>query len=265
MEHNVGSRGQDPLEVIPVPAFRDNYIWLIRRGSSVAIVDPGDAAPVLKVLRANGLRPVAILITHHHSDHVGGIADLLKEYPIPVFGPVRESIPHRTHALDEGDEVYLPEIDIRFEILDVPGHTAGAITYHGVGLLFAGDTLFSAGCGRLFEGTAAQMYRSLTKLAGLPPSTQLFCGHEYTLANLAFAATVEPENAAIHRRTQEARSQRASHLATLPSSLEVERLTNPFLRCDLPSIELAAEKYCGRRVQPGAETFSVIRSWKDSF
>ncbi len=265
MEHNVISRGQDPLEVMSVSAFRDNYIWLIRKGSAVAIVDPGDAAPVVEALRAKALRPVAVLITHHHGDQVGGITKLLEKYPIPVFGPAREPIPCRTRALDEGDEVYLPEIDIRFQILSVPGHTAGAIAYYGAGLLFSGDTLFSAGCGRLFEGTAEQMLHSLSKLAGLPSSTQLFCGHEYTLANLAFAAVVEPENAAIPCRMQEARSQRANNLPTLPTTLGTEKRINPFLRCELLSIQFAAEQRCGRTVRPGAETFGVIRSWKDSF
>lgn len=253
------------LTVTPIPALRDNYIWLIQKGRFAAIVDPGEAGPVFDVIKERSLQPVAILVTHHHWDHVSGIRELLEVHPVPVYGPRRESIPGRSRSLSQGDTVHLPRLDIRFEIYDVPGHTAGAIAYHGEDSLFSGDTLFTAGCGRLFEGTAAQMHASLTKLCSLPPATRLYCGHEYTLANLAFASAVEPDNAEIGARTRAARERRVDGLPTVPSALALERQTNPFLRCHLPSVRAAAERHCGRGLSSAAEVFGAIRSWKDSF
>jgi hydroxyacylglutathione hydrolase len=251
--------------VIPIPALKDNYIWLIRKGMAVAIVDPGEAGPVLKALREQHLDPIAILVTHHHWDHVSGIQTLLKHYSLPVYGPASEPIPDRTYGLKEGDQVCLPDLDIRLQVFDVPGHTAGAIAYHGDDLLFSGDTLFTAGCGRLFEGTAQQMYDSLGKLAGLGETTKLYCGHEYTVSNLTFALVVEPDNPVIKVRIKEACAQRERGLPTVPSTLAIEKHTNPFLRCDLPSIQAAAEQYSGRRLRPGAEVLATIRAWKDCY
>jgi hydroxyacylglutathione hydrolase len=249
--------------VIPISALKDNYIWLIQEANAVAIVDPGDAGPVLKILQEQKLTPVAILITHHHWDHVNGIQALLKHYPLPVYGPASEAIPHRRYGLREGDQVQLP--GAHFQIFDVPGHTAGAIAYYGEGMLLSGDTLFTGGCGRLFEGTAQQMYDSLAKLASLAGSTELYCGHEYTLANLAFASAVEPDNPYIRARLSEAQERRKRGLPTVPSTLEIERCTNPFLRSDLPGVRVAAEHYAGRPLQSAVEVFATLRQWKNYF
>ncbi len=195
--------------VLHVRAFEDNYIWVIRGNSRTyaALVDPGDAAPVLAALPRLGITPVAILCTHHHADHVGGIPELLEHFPgLPVYGPAHENIDTLTQHLHDNDEVRLPELGLNFRVLEVPGHTRGHIAYFGHGWLFCGDTLFSAGCGRLFEGTAAQMHTSLSRLAGLPGDTRVYCAHEYTQANLRFAQTVEPENADIAAYRREARS-----------------------------------------------------------
>ena len=220
------------IRILPVRAFRDNYIWLITAGDSgnAAVVDPGDAAPVLDALQAHGLRLCAILITHHHADHTGGVRQLLAGQQVPVYGPARESIPGMDHALQDGDTVTLEELQLEFRVLDVPGHTAGHIAYYGHDCLFAGDTLFMAGCGRLFEGSAEQMHASLQKLLALPPQTRVYCAHEYTLANLRFAAAVEPGNDAVAQRTGASEALRARDNPTVPGSLEQERLTNPFLR-----------------------------------
>ncbi len=251
------------VTVIPIPALKDNYIWLIQEANTVAIVDPGDATPVLEVLQERRLALATILITHHHWDHVNGLEGLLKHYSVPVYGPASESIPQRTHGLREGDEVQLP--GVRFQVLDVPGHTAGAIAYYGEGRLFSGDTLFTAGCGRLFEGTAQQMYDSLAKLASLAQATQLYCGHEYTLANLAFASAVEPDNLHIKARLREAQQRRKRGLPTVPSTLAIERLTNPFLRSGEPGVWAAAERYAGRPSRSAVEVFATLRLWKNCF
>lgn len=198
------------LEIIPVPAFADNYIWLLRRGACAAVVDPGDAAPVLSCVREQRLRLTAIVATHHHADHVGGAAELRAHFDVPMFGPAGESIPTVTQQLREGDAIVVPGIDLALRVLDVPGHTAGHIAYVGDGTLFCGDTLFACGCGRLFEGTAAQMHASLAKLAALAPETRVYCAHEYTLANIRFALAVEPDNAALIARDIVGRRRRYS-------------------------------------------------------
>ena len=166
------------VTVLHVPAFADNYIWLLRAGDRTAIVDPGDAQPVVEALERERLRPVAILCTHHHHDHVGGITALAERYRVPVYGPATESIPGMTHARNDGEQVELPELGLSFDVIGTPGHTLGQINYYGAGMLFCGDTLFSAGCGRLFEGTAEQMHASLSRLAALPEDTRMYCGHE---------------------------------------------------------------------------------------
>lgn len=265
------------LNVYPVPAFKDNYIWLIELETSsskgtqappdgstphpVAIVDPGTAQPVLQAIEDHGFEPVAVLATHHHHDHIGGIPRLSQHYDIPVYGPATETIPRLTHPLREGDEVRLGTTE--FRVLDIPGHTAGHIAFYGAGALFCGDTLFAAGCGRLFEGTAAQMYQSLSKLAGLPDDTQVYCGHEYTLNNVKFALQVEPENADLYKRLADIEKQREQGRPTVPAPLGLERQTNPFLRCNEPNVIAAAEKYAGTRLNGGEDTFAVVRHWKD--
>jgi hydroxyacylglutathione hydrolase len=254
------------VSVLHVCAFEDNYIWLIggRSWGDVAIVDPGDAEPVLAALQARHLTPVAILCTHHHNDHVGGVAELLQHFSIPVYGPAREAISNLTHRLKNGDRVPLPELECEFTVLEVPGHTAGHIAYFGEGLLFCGDTLFSAGCGRLFEGTAEQMHASLSRLAALP-DTAMYCGHEYTAANLRFAATVEPDNQDIAAHIRRVQTQRAQNLPTLPSTIGLELRINPFLRTDVPTVRRAAEAHAGQRLATNVNVFAALRQWKDGF
>ncbi len=250
------------FQVFPVPAFQDNYIWCIRQGNRVSLVDPGDAGPVLHMLDREGLIPSAILITHHHDDHVGGIEGLLERYPLPVYGPAKERIPGMSHPLREGDAVSL-ETALSLKVLEVPGHTLGHIAYAGGRLLFCGDTLFTGGCGRLFEGTPEQMYASLRKLSLLPNDTLVYCAHEYTLDNLRFALKVEPENLELQNRFKETLYLREQGLPTVPASLRLEKCTNPFLRCERPSVVKAAQRFAGKPVAPGVETFAVIRHWKD--
>ncbi len=256
------------LQVTPVRAFADNYIWLIhaaRDPSQVVVVDPGDARPVEETLAAQRLTLAAILITHHHGDHVGGVADLLRRHPVPVFGPAGERVPGDPRPLREGDRVRLEALGLEFEVLDVPGHTAGHIAYVGHGALFCGDTLFSAGCGRLFEGTAEQMAGSLAKLAALPASTQVYCAHEYTLSNLAFSLAVEPHNAHTAEYLDQCRARRERGEATIPSAMHREWEVNPFLRCDRETVKQAAEAQAGRRLESETEVFAAIRRWKDAF
>lgn len=255
------------LNIIPVNAFNDNYIWLLLNPDNrcAALVDPGDAAPALRALQAEKLTPVAILITHHHWDHIGGVKALLERYPgLAVYGPAGERIAGVTHRLREGDAVVLPKLDAEFQVLDTPGHTAGHIVYYGEGALFCGDTLFACGCGRLFEGSPAQMHASLSKIAALPGAVRIYCAHEYTLDNIAFAHWVEPDNPALRQRELDARALRARGLPTVPSLLELERRTNPFLRYDEPTVIEAAARFAGRPLSAGAETFGVVRHWKDT-
>ncbi|MEO5764131.1 MAG: hydroxyacylglutathione hydrolase [Casimicrobiaceae bacterium] len=255
--------------IIPIPAFTDNYIWLIREGSNAAVVDPGDAAPVIAYLDAEKLALTAIVATHHHNDHVGGNRALLERWSCPVLGPAQEVIPGRTHALREGDRVEVAGVDVTLDVLDIPGHTAGHIAYVGsVGgtpTLFCGDTLFAAGCGRLFEGTPAQMWSSLSKLAALAPATRAYCGHEYTVANLRFARAVEPSNRAIEEREGREQQKRARGAPTLPTTIAEERATNPFLRAGEPAVRAAAEAHAGHPLPEVVATFAELREWKNTF
>jgi len=256
------------LEVTPVRAFADNYIWLLHGMDDptlVAAVDPGDASPVKQALRDRGLKLAAVLVTHHHRDHVGGVEALSREFGAPVFGPAGEAIPGHPVGLKEGDDVAPPGLGLKFRVLDVPGHTAGHIAYVGHGAIFCGDTLFSGGCGRLFEGTPGQMLVSLNKLAGLPAETRVYCTHEYTLNNLRFARAVEPGNEATALYEEECRQRRALDEATLPSTIGKEREINPFLRCDRDTVRLAAESRAGRPLITPTDVFTVVRQWKDQF
>jgi hydroxyacylglutathione hydrolase len=256
------------LQVTPVRAFADNYIWLIhapRHPEQVVAVDPGDAAPLERVLAERQLTLGGILLTHHHPDHVGGVASLLSNRQVPLFGPASERLPGDPTRVRQGDRIQLAALGLEFSVLDVPGHTAGHIAYVGHGALFCGDTLFSGGCGRLFEGTPEQMVGSLASLADLPGETLVYCGHEYTLSNLKFGLTVEPFNTEAVRYQEECCEKRARDEATLPSSIRRERNVNPFLRCDQQSVKQAAEGKAGRRLQNHVEVFAVIRQWKDSF
>lgn len=254
------------LSIFPVPAFNDNYIWFVcdtgRR--HVAIVDPGDAAPVLAALERERLEPVAILITHHHADHVGGVAELKHRFPLlTVYGPARERIPHIDVRLKQGDVVELRAVGARFEVLDVPGHTAGHIAYYGDGALFCGDTLFAGGCGRVFDGTHEQLADSLQRIATLPADTRVYCAHEYTLDNLGFAKWVEPDNAALLAREEAALALRHDGRPTVPSTLAEELATNPFMRLEAPTVIAAAEARAGQPLQGAREVFYAIRQWKD--
>ncbi|MGI4719499.1 MAG: hydroxyacylglutathione hydrolase [Janthinobacterium lividum] len=258
------------LSVLTVPAFNDNYLWLIHDGTNAAVVDPGDAGPVREALRTHGLALTCILLTHHHADHIGGVASLLAEWPVPVYGPRNDGIPVITHALDEGDRVRADGLDLELEVLEVPGHTLGHIAYvrktPGAHWLFCGDTLFGGGCGRLFEGTPAQMAASLGKLAALPDDTLVYCAHEYTVSNLKFAQAVEPDNQGLALRMRDASAKRGTRLPTVPSTIGLEKGTNPFLRYTEPAI---VHSLVGAgRLKEGAspvEAFAALREWKNVF
>lgn len=256
------------MRLQPLPAFTDNYIWVLDLGElGAVVVDPGDAAPVFAAAE-QGLRPAAILLTHHHDDHVGGTAALVQRWPdLPVYAPEDARIALATRQV-RGDE-RLQLGDFAVQVLEVPGHTRSHVAFHvrsgAEGAVFCGDALFSLGCGRLFEGTPAQMLASLELLAGLPGETRVCCGHEYTLSNAAFACAVDPDNHALQRRTQEATAMRDSGMPTLPSTIASERECNPFLRSSTPAIVGALETRLGRSVADRVDRFAELRRWKDGF
>lgn len=247
-----------------IPAFKDNYIWLLRKGASAVVVDPGDADPVLEVLDREKLILDSILVTHHHKDHQGGVARLLEYSPAQVFGPAQESITGRTHALRGGERISLSSLGVIMQVIAVPGHTLGHLAYFGQGCLFCGDTLFAGGCGRVFEGSPAQMHDSLARLTALPDDTLIYCAHEYTEANLRFALAVEPGNRSLASRANEVTVLRAKGMATVPSTLAIEKATNPFLRCVVPEVRKAARAR-GAAKDDEISVFSAIREWKNTF
>ena len=255
------------MELIALPAFQDNYFWMLHDGRQALVVDPGDAAPVLAALRQRGLKLASILVTHHHADHTGGVAELRAATGAQVYGPAHERIPEPFHPLQGGDTVQALGQD--FRVLDVPGHTAGHIAYFapdvdGAPLLFCGDTLFSGGCGRLFEGTPAQMLASLDALSALPGDTRVCCAHEYTLSNLRFARAVEPGNAALADYLQRCEQLRAQDRPTLPSTIATERAINPFLRSREPEVVQSVRAQAASATDEVA-VFAALREWKNNF
>lgn len=255
------------LHVHPVPAFQDNYIWLIQAENSqkALIVDPGDAIPVIEALKQLNLEPVAILITHHHADHIGGIDALLAQFSLPVYGPAAETIPAITQPLESCDDLLIDPDFPAFQVLDTPGHTAGHICYLAENKLFCGDTLFAGGCGRLLGGTAADLFDSLQLLSMLPADTEIYCAHEYTEANLRFAKTVDRENPALDKRITITQQKRARNEATVPSLLADELATNPFLRSEDSKVKRAAEQFAGHPLDNAKAVFTMLRQWKDQF
>ncbi len=248
------------FKITPIPIFDDNYIWLLQQGTDAVAVDPGTAGPLLDYLKAQGLNLIAILATHHHADHVGGLPALAAATPCPVYGP--GSIAGVTNPVTDGDTIRL--LDHDFRIIGLPGHTLDHIGYVGAGGVFCGDTLFAAGCGRLFEGTPAQMFRSLSTLAALPQDTQVYCTHEYTLSNLRFARVVEPDSAPLAARILNDTAKREIGQPTLPSSIGLELATNPFLRATEPAVIAAAQSKAPAAHQP-VDVFAALRRWKDEF
>lgn len=257
------------LNVTPIPAFNDNYIWMIRLEGTkrVMVVDPGDAKPVLETLEQQGLSLEGILITHHHNDHIGGLKKLLEYRKVPVYGPYNPTIKQITQRLAEGELIEV--FGETFKVLEVPGHTLDHIAFISQSLpqplLFCGDTLFAGGCGRLFEGSAEQMHNSLTKLANLPADTAVFPAHEYTLANLKFALAVEDSNKALQDYQTWCQKQREADLPTVPSSIANERAINPFLRSEEPAVCASVSQYCGQSLDNPVSVFRETRAWKDRF
>lgn len=254
-----------PMHVRALPAFTDNYIWTFAVAGGCAVVDPGQAAPVIDFLAGSNQPLCAILITHHHPDHIGGVADLRQRWPdCQVFAPDDARAGERTRTVREGDRITLAE-DCHFTVIEVPGHTRSHIAFVGDGVVFCGDTLFSLGCGRMFEGTPAQFLTSLDRLSALPADTRLFCTHEYTLANARYALAVDPSNDALKARVANAQRQRQAGVPTLPTTIADECACNPFLRTRASALQQAAEQRSGRAQLAPAEVFATLRAWKDVY
>ncbi|WP_028356859.1 hydroxyacylglutathione hydrolase [Brackiella oedipodis] len=257
-------------KVFPLPAFSDNYIWIIQQADKIIVVDPGQAEPVLNLIQEQYLQLQAILITHHHADHTGGLSALLQAFSVPVFGPRHEAIQGVDHLLEEGDRFELMLGDLRISVLDVPAHTAGHIAYFAQPQgqdpwLFCGDTLFASGCGRLFEGDSRQMLQSLEKFKNLPQNTKVFCAHEYTLSNIKWALAVEPHNAALQAWSTRAQALRDQGQATIPTTIQHELQCNPFMRTEQPAVIRSASDYAQQDLQEPVQVLATLREWKNNF
>lgn len=252
----------------PIKILEDNYVWSIQKSNSpyLVIVDPGEAEPVLEYINQHHLTLAAILLTHHHLDHTGGVTGILERYPnTPVYGSRKDEVPGMNYFIEEGDLIDLPKLDLNFKVMEIPGHTHGHVAYLHKNMLFSGDVLFSSGVGKIFEGTALQMFQSLEKLKQLPTDTLIYAAHEYTLANIVFAQTVDSKNEALERRRLSVEELRKNDLPSLPVSLETELQTNPFLRCDVPSIMTSVQSHCGIKLSSPLAIFTHLRLWKDKF
>ena len=266
-----------PYEIVPLRAFSDNYIWTLRDATHAIVVDPGDAQPVLAYLAAEKLELAAIIITHHHNDHIGGVKELIANRAtaipaIPVYGPHDPRVPDATQRLAEGASITLPHFGLTLSVMEVPGHTSSHIAYYGAesataggGLLFCGDTLFAAGCGRLFEGTPAQMHDSLGKFMRLPDTTRVYCTHEYTLSNIRFARAAEPANVALQEWEARAKALREADTPTVPTTIGLEKATNPFVRCNAAGIIASASQRAGKPLADPVSVLGSIREWKNNF
>ena len=256
------------LTILTVPAFQDNYLWIIHNGKHAVVVDPGDAKPILTALQQHHLQLVGILLTHHHADHIGGVASLLERTQVPVYGPKNDGIKCITQPLEDNDRVHIVELNLNFKVILVAGHTLGHIAYYceEQDWLFCGDTLFGGGCGRLFEGTPQQMHTSLMRLANLPSQTEVYCAHEYTLSNLRFALALEPNNIALINRIESDTEKRRLGIPTIPSQIGIEKATNPFLRCN--STELINNLIANDKIKAASDEvshFAALRSWKNTY
>jgi len=254
------------MDIRPIKAFSDNYIWAICNPNTkqVALVDPGDAQPALEFLQAHNMRLTAIILTHHHNDHIGGVSELLQHTKVPVYGPQSKFIPVVTNPVTDGAQIFLAEQDLHLNVMEIPGHTLDHIALYNDEMLFCGDTLFCGGCGRIFEGTPQQMLNAMQKLANLKPQTKVYCGHEYTQSNLKFALQVEPQNSSLQQRLIAVTALRNQGLPTVPSTMQEELATNPFLRTQIPAVSAAIAAHWHKQFKDQIEVFAALREWKNS-